>query len=239
MLPNSPSPAKACAVEGCKNGGRLKRGWCRMHYTRWKVRGDVHFEYSPPKLECAFPNCEKKHNSKGYCHAHYMQVRKGLELTPLTRSAISFDQRFMDKISKTETCWEWTGAKRKGYASIKNAGKNIYAHRVAYEKWVGPIPEGIEIDHRCHNTICVNPKHLRLATPKQNKENLRGAQSASASGIRGVSWISHRNKWGATVTHNKITHHLGYFRTAAEAGEAARVKRLELFTHNDIDRRAS
>lgn len=72
---------------------------------------------------------------------------------------------FLDKIKKTETCWLWTGAKtNKGYGNYQSR----LAHRVSYELHIGPIPEGLTLDHQCRNTICVNPAHLKPMTQYEN-----------------------------------------------------------------------
>ena len=71
-----------------------------------------------------------------------------------------------------EECWEWPGVPRKGYGRIGIGGRIIPAHRYAYEQIVGPIPEGLVLDHLCRNKVCVNPRHLE---PVTNRENvLRG-----------------------------------------------------------------
>jgi len=67
------------------------------------------------------------------------------------------------------TCWEWPGSKDgKGYGSFRLHRKVIMAHRCAYELWVGPIPQGLVIDHLCRNTSCVNPAHLEPVTIYEN-----------------------------------------------------------------------
>lgn len=76
--------------------------------------------------------------------------------------------RFMSYVSKTETCWLWTGAQRKGYGVIRIAGKSVSAHRVAYEMLVGPIAEGMQIDHLCRQPLCVRPSHLEVVDSKTN-----------------------------------------------------------------------
>jgi hypothetical protein len=57
---------------------------------------------------------------------------------------------------------------RLGYVRLWNKGNRILAHRAAYIEQIGPIPDGFEIDHLCHNRACVNVLHLKLATHKQN-----------------------------------------------------------------------
>lgn len=110
------------------------------------------------------------------------------------------------------------------------------AHRVSYEDAYGPIPPRLRIDHKCYEPSCVRPDHLRLATDKQNAENRQGAQANSKSGIRGVTWNSQWGKWTVQVRHNQKLHFFGYYTDLQEAAEVARLKRIELFTHNDVDR---
>lgn len=153
------------------------------------------------------------------------------------------EERLLSKVNKTDTCWEWTAGKNAlGYGRIAvfTGGKYraLLAHRVSYELLVGEIPEGMHIDHICHNSGCVNPAHLRPVTNKENHENLSGAFSTSKSGVRGVDWVARLSKWRATVTHNKRSIHVGTYATLAEAEAAVTAKRLELFTHNDADKAA-
>jgi hypothetical protein len=67
-------------------------------------------------------------------------------------------------------CWLWTGAiHRDGYAAIRAGGKHRKVHRIAYELLVGPIPEGLQLDHLCRERHCLNPLHLEPTTPSENK----------------------------------------------------------------------
>ncbi len=82
------------------------------------------------------------------------------------------EERFMNKfIELPNGCWQWQGDKsKKGYGRFWVGNKFAQAHRYAYELIKGPIPEGLEIDHLCHNPGCVNPDHMQLVTGQENIE---------------------------------------------------------------------
>lgn len=67
-------------------------------------------------------------------------------------------------------CWLWTGYVHptKGYGRIKWDGRTQEAHRVVYAELVGPIPDGLTIDHLCRVRRCVNPAHLEPVTMREN-----------------------------------------------------------------------
>lgn len=149
----------------------------------------------------------------------------------------TIEERFWSKVSKAGKCWTWTAARNPdGYGRFCIDYKMEYAHRVAYALTHGDISAGMDVDHTCYNKSCVNPSHLRAATRKQNTENREGAQSNSKSGIRGVTWHKLAGKWQAQVKHNGTATYLGLFADIADAQAAVSAKRLELFTHSDMDR---
>lgn len=78
-------------------------------------------------------------------------------------------ERFWAKVEK-RGCWLWTGVKSAGYGMLTPRGKGstMSAHVFAYEMLVGPVPDGLEIDHLCRNRACVNPEHLEPVTHKVN-----------------------------------------------------------------------
>lgn len=78
--------------------------------------------------------------------------------------------RFMAKVDKTNSCWLWTGARMRKYGKFKIASyKLVPAHRASYEHFIGPIPDGYEVDHLCYTPLCVNPGHLEAVTSAENK----------------------------------------------------------------------
>ena len=81
-----------------------------------------------------------------------------------------------------DECWSWLGSQNsRGYGQIMAHGHMTGVHRVAYELAVGPIPEGLQIDHLCRNPLCVNPAHLEPVTQRENM--LRGV-SPGARAVR-------------------------------------------------------
>jgi len=83
-------------------------------------------------------------------------------------------ERFMDYISPEPMtgCWLWGGGSdsKTGYGKFRLGRKDgqAMAHRFAYEHFIGPIPEGMQIDHLCRQRLCVNPEHLEPVTIKEN-----------------------------------------------------------------------
>jgi hypothetical protein len=147
-------------------------------------------------------------------------------------------ERFANKVifNAPNGCWLWVGARNeKGYGLYKSTGRMVRAHRFAYETLVGPIPEGKSLDHTCFTHECVNPKHLRPVTTKQNGEHRRGAQKNSKTGVRGVSWSKSRSRYRAQAWHNGRTVEGGYFHTILEAEQAVIALRARLFTHDDME----
>lgn len=138
------------------------------------------------------------------------------------------------RTDKTGECWIWMGAKSTngyGYMSVGNKVQPV--HRLAYQAYVGEIPEGHDIDHVCFLRNCIRPDHLRTVTRKQNMEHLSGAYATSQSGVRGVHYWEARNTWVAELWHHSRPIRVGYFKTMAEADAAVRAKRQELYTHDD------
>lgn len=93
------------------------------------------------------------------------------------RTSRTPQERFWEKVEKTETCWIWTGAIHVHRHGVFNAGRDapkgkksptMWAHRYAYMVIVGDLPEGLVLDHLCKNPVCVNPDHLEPVTQSEN-----------------------------------------------------------------------
>ena len=96
----------------------------------------------------------------------------------------------MRNVNKREDgCWEWTARRSpRGYGNVSlwqgvGSGYRYYrAHRLSYELLVGPIPEGLQLDHLCRNRACVNPEHLEAVDCRTNL--LRGQTRAAANAAK-------------------------------------------------------
>jgi hypothetical protein len=82
----------------------------------------------------------------------------------------SVEERFWSKVERREDgCWIWRGALgNHGYGSFSVGGKNERVHVWSYERFVAPTPTGLVLDHLCHNTACVNPRHMEPVTQREN-----------------------------------------------------------------------
>lgn len=105
-------------------------------------------------------------------------------------------ERFWNKARTTKLgCWEWIAATvSEGYGACKFDGSMLLSHRLAYESLIGPIPDGLAIDHRCHtedvscpggkgcpHRRCVNPAHLEPVTTRENLLRGKTLNAANAA----------------------------------------------------------
>lgn len=153
-------------------------------------------------------------------------------------------ERFWPKVvfdANDAGCWEWQGAASSaGYGKImtgsRSDGSRRYApaHRWAYEFCVGPIPDGLQLDHLCRNPSCVNPDHLEPVTNRENtlrgnapirmREANPGAafQSAKTHCPQGHIYDDANTRWTSATGNHSATRHC---RTCNKAQDTARHQR--------------
>jgi hypothetical protein len=116
---------------------------------------------------CGWGGCERAAIKRGMCNTHYEALRRTGRIT--VRRPQTPEERYWSKVSRGDGCWLWIAATSTGgYGRIQWGGRVLQAHRVSYELLVGPIPEGLELDHLCRNRACVNPTHLEPVTTRVN-----------------------------------------------------------------------
>jgi len=189
-------------------------------------------------LACGINSCDRKHFGRGYCRRHYYKWRKYGDPLAGGRHYETPELSFAARTRPVGDCLLWTGSTNGTYGMIAiGQGREQYAHVYAWERANGPLPEGMMPDHRCHNKLCANVEHLRLATKKQNAQNVTGPRVDNTSGYLGVSWDKTRQKWIAYASIDGKMKNLGRFDDVEIAAETARQARLKHYTHNDHDRR--
>jgi hypothetical protein len=101
------------------------------------------------------------------------------------RPAVPPEERFLPRVDQMgEGCWLWTGdLDGRGYGSFFDGERTRKAYRWGYEFFMGPIPEGMELDHLCRVPACVNPDHLEPVTHAENMR--RSAPATSAYCVHG------------------------------------------------------
>jgi hypothetical protein len=132
----------------------------------------------------------------------------------VSRAKKTLAERFWPKVNKTETCWLWTASSHEfGYGVIgcpDRPGRTLRAHRVSYEFAHGPIPEGLQVLHKCDVPACVNPDHLFLGKDQDNVSDMiaKGRFGANGNGC-GEGSPNSKLTWGEVCE----------IRSMAEAGK--------------------
>lgn len=164
---------KTCSIDGCDRA-RHCRGWCPMHYQRWRTGGDP-------------------------------GPAAGRDRHPTPEAA------FAAKTKWVGDCLVWTGTVSTSEVRpdhpmgvIRVNGRLEKVHRYAYEREHGPLPVGVEVNHKCWNTLCCQSNHLEPATRAENNRYRNGARHDSSTGHRNI--FSRNGKWVVRVEHLGVCH---------------------------------
>lgn len=134
---------------------------------------------------CSVTECSNKSVSRSFCNMHYLRFKAhGHPLSKMSTGrknvkSIATVDRFLRHVSPEPNsgCWLWLGGLRGGGYGQFNPSKGVgkTAHRWMYEFEKGPVPKGLDLDHKCRVRSCVNPDHLEPVTRSVNcKRGLSG-----------------------------------------------------------------
>lgn len=175
----------ASAFRTRKPGGLVLAAYCRP------CEADKRRE-NPPKPSdktkpCQIDGCAAPAQAKKLCWTHYNRLRThGDPLAPpasyrnpvdALAARTDRDGPLPEDRPSLGQCWIWTGCTNGRYGKVGTQ----YAHRLAYETAKGAIPDSLQIDHLCRNTLCVNPDHLEAVTGRTNLLRSRGFAARQAA----------------------------------------------------------
>lgn len=164
---------RVCSITDCDRE-HAARGWCLMHYKRWRNRGttDPLVRSRASDSPCTIDGCDNPQRARGWCNLHWSRwSRTGdPEKTEHPTHDLDAESRLLYYTRKTDDCWLWEGSQiYSGYGNVCwSEFDTPFVHRIAYMLWVGPIPDGLEIDHLCSVRNCIRPDHLEAVSRAEN-----------------------------------------------------------------------
>lgn len=127
------------------------------------------------------------------------------------------EERFWEKVTKTDTCWVWNAAtNRGGYGQFRSGSEiGILAHRFSWSIHFGGIPNGLFVCHKCDNPPCVNPDHLFLGTHDDNiadaasKKRMAHGENSGPAKLRDYDVMKMREIRESGATYAEIATRFG------------------------------
>lgn len=196
---------------------------------------------------CTGPQCDRDVRTRGLCNSHYQQLKLGRPLTALrprrkqNMSAEEMGQWISEQVEvdPDSGCWIWPHTlSQKGYGKVGFQGKMWYVHRLMFSVFVGPLVDGLQVDHiNCISKACCNPGHLRQISGAGNSQNRQKLQANNTSGHIGVRWDERYEKWHAQIKVGGTTAHLGYFTNLDDAIAARKAAEQQYHPYRDPEYR--
>ena len=126
---------------------------------------------------CLETDCSDATIARGLCEVHYGRAKRrgALGDYPKAAAPTRLERLTRSGWEVTESgCWEWGGSRDgRGYGTVSvGSDGHPYAHRFSYETFIGKIPDGHVICHRCDNPPCINPAHLFVGTQADNVQDM-------------------------------------------------------------------
>lgn len=132
-------------------------------------------------------------------------------------------ERLRERTERVGECLVWTRQLPPSvtYPQMSVRGKQVRLHRWVYEQERGPIPDGMHVDHSCHNRTCLEPAHLRLATPQENGRNRGGRRAGRIRDLPRNVYEKCPGKYFVSFMVKRRARHFGTFTSVEEAAKVA------------------
>jgi hypothetical protein len=142
---------------------------------------------------CSYEGCERPHYAHGWCVRHAYRVKRWGDPTVVRKGGIPARDplvRLLERIEvQADGCWI------NPYGAMESKGQRVWPHRLAYERMVGPIPDGYHVHHLCHVKACVNPDHLATLTPEQHNRIHHTGPSRCVRGHNDWRYRANGTRW--------------------------------------------